>query len=68
MWAQCGRRAVVDVMVGDLLRRHRRHHGRYCVPHSVTKSRALRTQTSADVWFAVISGDGIVAPSPGSPR
>lgn len=60
MWGGCGLPAMVDVMVGDLVRRERRHHGRYCVQHAVAESRALRTRVGGDVWFAVI-GAGIVA-------
>jgi hypothetical protein len=42
------------VLVGDLLRRIRRHHGSYCVPHAVDTSRDLRSVTGEDVWFTVI--------------
>jgi hypothetical protein len=49
--------AAVDVLVGDLERRTRRRHGHYCVPHSVVTSQMLRSSTSDDVWFTVISSE-----------
>jgi hypothetical protein len=57
VWDGCPHAAAVDVLVGDLERRTRRHHGCYCVPHSVITSRALRSSADDDVWFTVISSD-----------
>jgi hypothetical protein len=56
-WEGCIRAAAVDVLVGDLERRTRRHHGQYCVPHSVVTSQMLRSSGDDDVWFTVISPD-----------
>ena len=57
VWEGCTHAAAVDVLVGDLERRIRRHHGRYCVPHSVVTSQMLRSSSDDDVWFTVIGSD-----------
>lgn len=56
-WSQCERIATIQVLAGDLLRRRRRHHGFFCVPHAVETSWSLRERAAVDVWFAVVRSE-----------